>query len=53
VPKKNPPKLTATGLLTGGTFDFKDFPVYELPHAQNKANKIDASFGFDLTRFRF
>jgi Animal haem peroxidase len=50
-PKKNPPKLTSDWVINWRHFfDFKDFPTYEPPHAQNKANKIDTSFGFDLTK---
>jgi hypothetical protein len=50
-PKKNPPKLTSDWVINWRHFfDFKDFPIYELPHARNNANKIDTSFGFDLTK---
>lgn len=48
---KNPPKLTSDWVINWRHFfDFKDFPEYKLPHARNKANKIDTSFGFDLTK---
>jgi hypothetical protein len=50
-PIKNPPKLTSDWVINWRHFfDFTDFPEYEPPHAQNKANKIDTSFGFDLTK---
>jgi hypothetical protein len=50
-PKQNPPKLTSDWVINWRHFfDFKDFPMYERPHARNNANKIDTSFGFDLTK---